>query len=168
MENTYSDNQTAKNKLALQILPPIFLVVGMGLIILWAWQTYIANQSLHWKQISGVITNSRATKHTSSNSWYYVPEITYDYSVNNRNYHGNNIYSSSVSSDSQNEAEDVANHYPKGSTVVVYYDPMHHDRAVLRPGLQKSSKDYTLLIIGGFMASISLAAIFSKWADKNN
>ena len=66
----------------------------------------------------------------------YYPKVRYQYEVSGKTYTGDRInFSGGEGGEKRGQAQAVADRYPAGQKVVVYYDPKHPERAVLERGL---------------------------------
>ena len=80
----------------------------------------------HWPTVTGRISSSWAVLEGES--------IKYDYHVDGRTYVGHRVcWSPGGSSTADATAQELAEKYPPGRDVTVYYDPKHPSTAVLEP-----------------------------------
>ena len=131
----------------------IFAVVGIGVAIIGANMLAKANASSSWPSVKGKVIASDVKKSTSSRkrgkrrskSTSYRAIIKYEYTVAETKHVGDQI-SFGGSSTSMSAAREVANRYPTGAEVDVYYDPEDQEEAVLEAG--KSLSTYVPLGVG--------------------
>jgi hypothetical protein len=133
----------------------IFFVVGGGLAY-WGWTVLQkAQASTSWPSVSGRVVESDVSYWNDEDGNYYRPEVSFEYTVDGRQYEATRInFSSDQSYDTTDDAWEVANRYPTGETVSVYYDPEEPETAVLEPGATTGS--YLLLAIGAVFILVSL------------
>jgi len=133
----------------------IFLLVGLGLTY-WGWIILQnARASASWPAAEGKITISGVSHSTDSDGAdSYSPEITYTYTVNNVSQTNKTIKFGENSYSSRKKAEGIANSYPVGKNVTVYYDPEKPARSVLEPGVSAGS--YIVIGIGVFFILLTL------------
>lgn len=114
------------------VLPVVILMGGLG-------RVSMANESLEWPGVPGVITISSIDGNTSvgvgdsSTKTTYSPKISFEYEVEGRRYESNRVTFGNVGS-SYERAKQVVDRYSIGNEVVVFYDPAEPTRAVLEPG----------------------------------
>lgn len=145
-----------KKTTALRILPSIIGILGILSIIFWGWRMYVANQSMNWKETAGVVTHSYVAPYGGNTRGYYQAVVFYDYSVNGVKYQGRRIYINDTYSNKPSELQSLAALYPISSTVPVFYDPAAPSRAVLKPGIQGTMRDYGLFFVGVLMVTAAL------------
>jgi hypothetical protein len=146
----------------------IFFTVGAGLSF-WGWTILQdAWASTSWPSVSGRVVESDVSYWNDEDGNYYRPEVTFEYTVAERQYESSRIgFGSDSSYDTTDSAWEVANRYPTGETVPVYYDPDEPATAVLEPGATAGS--YTLIgvgavfvlvavVVGGIIALATLAS----------
>jgi len=97
--------------------------------------------SKKWPVAEGKVASSyvqkqvRSIKDSSKKPTYY-PKVRYEYPVGGNRYAGERIsFSGGEGGEKKSEAEAVAERYPSGQKVMVYYDPNDPARAVLQRGL---------------------------------
>lgn len=136
----------------------IFLLVGLGLTY-WGWNILQdARASESWPTADGVVIRSEVTRSTDAEgSDSYSPEITYAYTVNNEQLANKTIKFGENSYSNRRKAEEIANSYPVGRNVTVYYDPEKPDKSVLEPGVSAGS--YIVIGIGVFFILITLITV---------
>ena len=71
----------------------------------------------------------------------YTANVNYRYTVKGTTFSSNTVsYGQHSSTESSRDRQrEIANRYPKGKTVDVYYDPQSPEEAVLEPGITGSS-----------------------------
>jgi len=162
------ETQTSKGKGCLSSIfsMGIFLLVGLGLTY-WGWNILQdARASAAWPAADGVVTRSEVTRSTDSDGGdSYSPEITYTYTVNNEQLANKTIKFGENSYSSRKKAEGIANSYPVGKNVTVYYDPQQPEKSVLEPGVSAGS--YIVIGIGIFFILITLVAALISFFVRN-
>lgn len=99
-----------------------------------------ANESRDWPTTTGHITSSTVEERQvpggrlegTESEWEV--EVTYDYQVSGRAYHGDRIFSTDTTFSMEYAAWEFASRYLDGQTVTVAYDPDRPSRALLEPG----------------------------------
>lgn len=110
--------------------------------ILWGGYEIMAGYaSKKWPSAEGKVTSSyvqkqvRSVKDSSKKPTYY-PKVRYQYEVGGKTYICDRLsFAGGEGGDTKIEAQALANRYPSGQKVVVYYDPKHPEKAVLERGL---------------------------------
>jgi hypothetical protein len=133
----------------------LFLAIGAG-PSLWGWSILRnARASAAWPTAEGIVTRSEVTHSTDADGDdTYRPEVTYEYSVQNRSYENYTIKFGENSYSSQRQAEEIGARYPLGRQVAVYYDPADPGRSVLEPGVSGGS--YIVLGVGVLFVAVAL------------
>lgn len=136
-------------------LMAVFLAVGVGLSI-WGWSILQnARASANWPTAEGEIIASEVTRSSDSEGGdSYSPEVTYRYTVENQQHESYTIKFGENSYSSRRRAETIAETYPVGRDVTVYYDPEQPGRSVLEPGVTGGS--YIVLGVGVFFVVLTL------------
>ncbi len=139
-------------------LPIVFMVIGFFGAIAGAGLLVTGIASRRWPHVAGEITLSRADyevrERDGVTSTDYSPTVEYRYSVDGREYHGNEInvrgHGTSLS-----EVQAILAKYPAGRAVNVYYNPARPAEALLEPGASWS----TALVLLASIAFIVLAIL---------
>lgn len=154
-ENTRKQNNRLGSCMTALFTLGIFVVIGAGLTY-WGWNILQnAKASASWPTAEGVVTSSEVSHSTDSDGGdSYSPEVTYRYQVGDVRYENNTIKFGENAYSSRRQAENIADTYPVGRDVTVYYDPGQPDRSVLEPGVSGGS--YIVLGIGVFFIVIAL------------
>lgn len=155
--------------------PITTVIVGLGLII-GAWLVYTnfsvsmaeeAKACESWPTASGVITRSDVKQSTDDGKTMYAPEISYDFTVENKSYIGNRISLTSGNSrtSSLRAVKKDLQKYPLGAKVTVYYDPELPNNVVLQTG----ADFFTYMVkyapfLLGFFGILMLLQVFKKLA----
>ncbi len=94
-----------------------------------------SSRSRHWPQVRGKIVASHMKSEIKSvaqgSQISYVPVIRYEYHVEGRPYASSRLNFSVVQGISEDWARGIADRYPVGKEVVVYYDPKKPSESVL-------------------------------------
>ncbi|MCA9116276.1 MAG: DUF3592 domain-containing protein [Planctomycetaceae bacterium] len=140
------------------------LLVGLAMTIALPFAlTYAVNQirsatgSESWPQAQATIVNSSvSTTRPRRGGVRYHPSVNYTFQVNQQTYSGKLISFGGVSFSDEAEAQQVANHFSRGSTHQIHYDPADPANCVIIPGASLSSWLVVLLpllcAIGPFIA----------------
>lgn len=127
----------AKRFFFARIFPLIFVLIG-GSVVFWGVNTFFkANQSEAWPFVDGIIVESEMEYHRSNEgSGTYHARILYDYTVGGVLYSGDQVAYGDYGSSDSSHARSIVNRYPKGQSVLVYYDPNQPEESVLERGIQ--------------------------------
>lgn len=128
------------------VLGPILFTVGVALIVAAVFifvetieRISMAKESRGWPSVPGLITASEITSNTSIGAYgsatttSYHTKVSYGYRVQGHDYESGRVTFGSVGS-SYERAKEVANRYPLGMDVAVFYDPANPAQSVLEPG----------------------------------
>jgi len=126
------------------LLGAFALLVGFGLLGLGCYQYSAARKARSWPSTQGEVIESRIEQRRSSGgsrhstSTTYAAVILYEYEVDGKTYSCDRVAFglSSRVSQGKDDARAVADRYPKGKAVSVYYDPENPESATLE---QKAS-----------------------------
>ena len=125
-----------------------------------------AKASVDWPSSPGQIVSSSVESHHSTgdsgeSSTTYHAEILYEFSVEETTFNGNRVAYGDYGSNSPSHARRIANRYPKGKSVTVYYMPENPEECLLEPGLKAQA--WVLPSLGLiFFAAGSLTVYFSR------
>jgi hypothetical protein len=120
-----------------------------------------ATESLNWPETKGTVTESAVKKDYDTDAegfttTTYVPEINYQYEVNNVTFTNQRIsFGGTTSYSSQKKAEQALSQYPLNATVPVFYNPDNPDDSVLVKGTKGTM---LLIILGAVFVTISICA----------
>jgi hypothetical protein len=143
----------------------IFIFCGLFGITIGAFTITTALKSRRWQWVWGVIDSSYVTSETgrAEDTTVFIPQVTYTYSLESKEYRGRRISSSDLGGDS-NYAKKVIGKYPQGLQVKVFYNPDDNNDAVLEPGLKLSA--FFPLMIGAAFLIPSLLCMFGVICGK--
>ena len=114
----------------------LFLFAGLCILIYGLVQLHMAWRSTGWNTASGSVISSKIVGSGKNKK----PEIKYVYTVNDRNYTGDQIY---IGPDPMGGGIGIPSpleftrKYPEGKPVKIYYDPDDPARSVLEPGINR-------------------------------
>lgn len=133
----------------------IFLIIG-GALVLWGLNILgDARASASWPIAEGKVVSSQVEHSTDSEGGdSYQPKVNYTYSVAGVPYSGRQIKFGENSYSSRRQAEEIANRYPVGDSVAVYYEPENPEKTALEPGVTAGS--YIVFGIGAIFVLVSL------------
>lgn len=131
----------------------IFVALIGAVCLYWGWSGHARSAALkaaanRWPVTAGTITaaavemQGRGPKGT-----YYVPSVTYAYSVNGHGFVGNRIRFGFIGMQSRDAAERVIAAYPVGATGMLRYDPQNPSESVLEP--DRVTSNMLITAIGG-------------------
>jgi len=146
-----------------QLLPWTFILgggVALGLGIL---QVVEALRSKSWPQATGKVKVSEVGSSSGSissggSAVRYKANIIYEYEVQGAKHIGDRVTVADHASTSGAKHHRIAQRYPLGADITVYYNPNNPDESLLEPGLRFAP--FILIIIGLFASSIGLGI---KW-----
>jgi len=98
-----------------------------------------AKESEEWEGVDGVITSSEISEHRGEDSTTYGADVTYTYRIKGKEYEGDNVTVSEMSTSNYGRAQKIVARYPKGDNVVVYYDSSDPSDSVLERGVSGGS-----------------------------
>lgn len=118
------------------------LVAGILCLLVWMGMRGEAAESEHWPTTAGVITRMNVSEHTDRDgSRTKHLDVRYKYAVNGREFEGDRV---GVGTSYDTDA--VAQAYPVGKQVLVFYNPEKPADAVLQTGASGT----TIWALGGF------------------
>ena len=121
------------------IVPPIFLFVGLGLIISGIRDVVHGQRSKSWPQILGEIRSSEYEMKVSESyddvTVSHYARVSYKYVVNGIEYQSNTVFIGDGDTSSDYLSKQRVKKYTPGSNVQVYYDPESPENSVLEPGI---------------------------------
>jgi len=107
----------------------ICLAIGLLCILVWLGNRTEAAATAKWPSVPGVITEMKITESRSSDgSTTKTAVVKYAYSVDGKSYQGDRVKVELMTSPS------VAEGYPKGKPVTVFYNPEKAEESVLEQG----------------------------------
>ncbi len=137
-------------------LPFLLVATGVGTLAGGLYLRFRTAASRNWPSVRGtvVVNRVRAEVHPREQGGppltRYYPEVEYEYTVAGRSYRSKRIRFGGLpfvySTDRAEIEAWFTAHYPEGSEVEVYYNPLRPEEAVLEPG---SSPAATLLLVVG-------------------
>ncbi len=148
-------------------------VIGV-LIMFWVGNLIIESQSaLQWPQVRGQVVSSMLSikhlpKFIDSNpglTRWYGADVQYEYVVNDRPYLSKRVSFRDGESRNPKIALKVMNKYRRQDEVMVYYDPINPQQAVLEPGY--IGDIFMPLAAGGLLLILSLFIFFDQSFEIN-
>ena len=146
-------------------------IAGFGLLVLGLVNGLLAfgrmvsgMRSRTWPTVEGRILESRVR---SSRSWYgrtprtvFVPEITYEYVLEDRRYVSERVAMGSVTTSFAHGSERVVDAFAPGATVPIHYHPARPELTVLLAGPRAAD---VVALVGAAAAGIVGAAVV-QWS----
>jgi len=145
-------------------IPRLILIVGVIALFFGLVQIAHAMRSAKWPQTTGKVSAAYVAPVMGTARGYYQPVIIYDYQVAARDYSSRRIKVIDSYSKQLTTLQQLVAGHPRGSSVVVYYDPVEPAFGVLVPGFSGSLSEYGLTITGAIMLVCGLAA--RNWQRK--
>ena len=143
------------------IFSAIFLLAGLGSIIINLIQRKRAKEAETWPTVPGVVMSSGLQEHRSHDSdsgtsINYEPVVTYTYAIMGQTFTGDHIAFGNVYYDYRTASKKIAP-YPQGTSVVVHYDPDNPLNAVLET---KAAGGTAFLIVGIVFMIVGVLMVF--------
>ncbi len=128
-----------------------------------------AAESVNWPSADAVITNSifstiKRGKHTTN----YGAELAYNYTVDGAPMSGmkSAFFEALDRNETEEKAQAILKHYPKGSHHKVFYSPNNKKQAVLVPGVDKSDVRFGSILKLSSTVMLILLAVINYFALK--
>jgi hypothetical protein len=114
----------------------------------------------HWWRLARAMARWPTVKGKIASSWSMLDgePFKYDYAVDGRNYVGHRVFcSAGGSSTADATAQEIAEKYPPGADVTVFYDPKRPATAVLEPrSMQNAATSLAFMLAFGFLGLVFL------------
>lgn len=159
-----------------RIFPLIFVVAGIAGLYFGVKAISKAKESLDWPAVKGKIISSsverstrrestRRSKGRSRTRIYYHANISYEYSVDGKDYEGSQVRFGGTSSQNSGRVNSIVKEFPAGKEISVYYEPENPSESILIKGV--NPRLYAGAGTGGLFMVIGIAmAIFLPIAAK--
>jgi len=139
------------------MLGPIFVIVGLGMFVIWLLLRKKANAANAWPSTPGKIVASQIQRSRDTDGEYAeVLVVAYDYNVGGA-LRGTRV---SFSGSGSGSSKQKLARYPAGKEVEVFYDPKNPSSAVLERKLPGSVLVLpivgTFFVVMGFVAQVVL------------
>ncbi len=120
--------------------------------------------SRSWPGCQGTVISSDIEQESKTDSYEkltvsYRAHVVYSYSVNEKSFKSNRITFETYSTRQKEKALAIANKYPAGETISVYYDPADPNSAVLEKGTGHAA--YFVIVVGCLCAFLGILYCFS-------
>jgi hypothetical protein len=140
MPFTHRSSWTWKGYRWLQLLLNCLPLIGLAFVLSAVRANYHDRQSLQWPAVSGTIMQCDAQYRRYSGHGGWRVSISYRYQVNGQSYVGNRVSLWNPNGGGPpDEVNTFAADHPPRSNVIVYYDPLHPETAVLEPGADEGT-----------------------------
>ena len=116
-----------------------FFLAGLGMLVFGVLNLIKAKESEEWEGVDGVITSSEISEHRGEDSTTYGADVTYTYRIKGKEYEGDSVTVSEMSTSNYGRAQKIVAQYPKGDDVTVYYDSSDPSDSVLERGISGGS-----------------------------
>jgi hypothetical protein len=147
-------------KLIARLVSLAFLFIGVVSLILGILAVSRGRSSRSWPTVDGAIVastlevSSRRNPQRGTHRDLYSARVEYAYEVEGRPYSGRTVRYGVPATTDRAAAQQTLGRYSAGAPVQVYYDPRDPSRAVLEPGVARSSYGpiwiaLPFLIVGG-------------------
>ena len=147
------------------------LSFGLGSLIFLGFGLWAINkgmQSENWDKGTATVTSSEIEKKESRSkdaqgftrtSTSFSVRVQYTYTVEGSSYEGNTIGFGTMSHNEKSDAQEELKSYPKGKTIVVYYDPENPSDSVLKKGVF-----WPMYIVIAVMVIVLIGSIWASFA----
>lgn len=148
---------------------PVF-VLGLGVFLAWisfrmCMEVYNGSRASGWPTTDGLVTSSNVDieKSTSGRrikrtTTHYKPVVTYEYTVDGKQYEGKRISFSPFSTTDRNEAYQLSHDFITNPEINVRHDSANPTDSVLLTGVETQRKVLTGLMILGSLAAIGFGS----------
>jgi hypothetical protein len=140
----------------------LFLYTGLSLLF-YGWTNLTqASESAGWQTVEGKVLVSEVVYDPggprAGSAFAYKPNVQFQYLVDGRIYRSKKFSFGQSTFAKRSSAEKIANRYPGGSTVDVWYKPQEPGIAVLEPGGGWTTS-FVLLGVGVVFAMIGISCL---------
>jgi len=141
----------------------LFVALVGGVALIWAWRGNASSKALsqaaqRWPTAQGVINDATVVLQGYGRSAYWLPAISYAYSVTGREFVGGRIRFGYIGTRGRGAAERMIAPYPVGSVVAVRYDPQDPQSSVLEA--DRVTSNYLIgAICGAVVLALGLAIV---------
>ena len=147
------------------------LSFGLGSLIFLGFGLWAINkgmQSENWDKGTARVTSSEIEKTENRSkdaqgftrtSTSFSVRVQYTYTVEGSSYEGNTIGFGTMSHNEKSDAQEELKSYPKGKTIVVYYDPENPGDSVLKKGVF-----WPMYIVIAVMVIVLIGSIWASFA----
>jgi uncharacterized protein DUF3592 len=134
-----------------------------ALFSLWALASSVkdvikATAASTWPVVEGVVLSSQVQR-GCKNFAYYLPFVSYRYTVERQEYVGRRIAFGANICSSESDAAKIANAYPEGKTIQVHFDPASPDESALNVSRTEAGT-WPVFIFALLIFSISLPVAY--------
>lgn len=148
----------------------LFIAAGIAVVIYGGWQLSRGISSYTWPSCEGKIITSKVTMSSShrlrdNKGISYYPDVDYEYVVDGKKYIGEKIFYGQYGSGMRDKIQKIADKYPAGKMVTVYYNPKNPGEAVLERGIRWSI--FLALILGLIFVGVGII-LYKYWDILNN
>jgi hypothetical protein len=154
------------------------LSFGLGSLIFLGFGLWAINkgmQSENWDKGTARVTSSEIEKTENRSkdaqgftrtSTSFSVRVQYTYTVEGSCYEGNTIGFGTMSHNEKSDAQEELKSYPKGKTIVVYYDPENPSDSVLKEGVFWPMYIVIVVMVIIFIGSIWASFALTKYLKK--
>ncbi|MCE9624332.1 MAG: DUF3592 domain-containing protein [Deltaproteobacteria bacterium] len=134
------------------------IFLGVGGLSLWE-----EISSAKWPSVGGIVIQSEIKRWPRKKSDYdYRAQFLYQYQVEQRTYASDRISTDRNRFKSKMAGEEALAEYPVGKAVVVFYNPDHPEKALLKTGLRFGTLAKTCLGAFLFLGGIAFSRIIKR------
>lgn len=121
-------------------LPSIFVIIGLVIMALGGKSLLKASASESWPTTKAVVKSSEIESYydRESRNTTYGAEVIYEYVVDGNEFVGDRVKFGKVASDYE-DANYYLKKYPKGKSIVTYYNSADPSESILEPGIHSST-----------------------------
>ena len=135
------------------IMGPLFLVIGIGMIVYTGKRIWFWWRSRRWPRANGVVTRSEVRLDRNSDGHdNFAPNVEYSFEVEGRKFIGTALKFGFITETfgTRPKAEKRVSMFPVGAAVSVSYDPDRPDQCVLERKIDGGI--FVLFVVGGLWA----------------
>lgn len=133
----------------------LFILIGLFLSSFGLYFLYKEGNIRNWPTIVGTVQDTQIADFSRSSSTpSFKPIVTYQYSVNGKDYSNNRLTVISKTYGTLIEAEAIVAKYPVQQKVVVLYNPQNPQDSILKH--QSKMISYFIIIFGLLISSIAI------------
>ncbi len=143
----------------------IMLVVVSAFLVFYGLNMLIKGKASNsWPVCQGTVVSSDIEQESKTDSYEkqtvsYRAHVVYSYLVNGTAFRSNRIAFETYSTSQKGKVLAIANKYPAGETITVYYDPADPNSAILEKGTGTAA--YFIIVVGCICVFLGTLYIFS-------
>ncbi len=157
----------SSNENMITLLGLFFIILGASVSLIGLYDFYKVMCAKSWEQTTGVVKKASVTEIKSGATSSYIPELIYEYTVDNVAFSSDRIFFGFVSNLSEFEANQCVTKHSIGSKLTVYFNKSYPEMSVLsvisiKPSVLKLWVGILPLVIGVFLVA-SFSPKYAFW-----